>query len=46
MQILKEEDRKIKEEGQHPVDPSVFWMVQTVCIDDFGCSLLVFFKLH
>ena len=26
------EDRQIKEEGQHPVDPTIIWIKQTVRI--------------
>ncbi len=29
-QKRREEDRRIATEGQHPVDPTVFWMKQTV----------------
>lgn len=30
MEILRDEDKKVAAGDQHPVDPSVFWMVQTV----------------
>ena len=30
-QKRREEDRRIATEGQHPIDPTIFWMKQTVC---------------
>lgn len=30
-QKARQEDEKIAQEGQHPVDPTVFWVKQTVC---------------
>ena len=29
-QKRREEDRRIATEGQHPIDPTIFWMKQTV----------------
>lgn len=30
-QKRREEDNRIAAEGQHPIDPTLFWMKQTVC---------------
>ena len=29
--VRKAEDEKIAKEGQHPVDPTILWIKQTVC---------------
>lgn len=34
-ELRKEEEEKIKEEGQVPVDPTVFWIKQTVRLAGF-----------
>lgn len=37
-QKRREEDNRIAEEGQHPVDPTLFWMKQTASSAADGLS--------
>jgi ubiquitin carboxyl-terminal hydrolase L3 len=37
----KEEDERIAKEGQHPIDPTLIWIKQTVCFASFLCRVFV-----
>lgn len=37
----KEEDEKIAAQGQYPIDPTIFWMKQTVCSINRGSFVLI-----